>query len=462
MKKLAYRALSCLTIFSLIGLTVGCQTPGATNNGAQNTAASSSPSQKNAVTVDITNFAYNPGTLHIAKGTTVTWRNDDSVAHTVTSGSNQQPDGLFDSKNLATGQTFSYTFQKPGTYHYFCAYHPNMTGTVVVSNTSAASSNDNMSGMNMSGNDGMAGMNMMSSQRSTSSGKDNIAPLGTGWSGEPKQADDLRLLPYKMENGYKVFHLTAQPVWWQVKPGQKVEAWAYNGSVPGPEIKVDQGDKVKIVVENKLPEGTTIHWHGLDVPFAQDGTGGISQPDIKPGQTWTYTFTVTAPPGTYIYHSHPMNDMQKQEDMGLFGPFIVEPKGTDWQQVHPGYQDEYTLVVNDSSQFGYTINGLSFPATPVLPAKVGDKVLVHLINIGSMNHPMHLHGMHFQLINQDGYPLPAPVTMDTVDTAPGTTYDLSFVADQPGKWLFHCHIAAHVTDSKGNMTGMVTMFDVKN
>ena len=135
-----------------------------------------------------------------------------------------------------------------------------------------------------------------------------------------------------MENGYKVFHLTAQPVWWQVKPGQKVEAWAYNGSVPGPEIKVDQGDKVKIVVENKLPEGTTIHWHGLDVPFAQDGTGGISQPDIKPGQTWTYTFTVTAPPGTYIYHSHPMNDMQKQEDMGLFGPFIVEPKGTDWQQ----------------------------------------------------------------------------------------------------------------------------------
>ncbi|GMA50605.1 hypothetical protein GCM10025857_19620 [Alicyclobacillus contaminans] len=435
--------------FGLLGMTVGCQPQGASQQ-TDNTA-SSAPIQSHAVTVDIKNFAYSPETIHIMTGTTVTWRNDDSVSHTVTSGANQKADGVFDSKDMAHGQTFSYTFSKPGTYHYFCAYHPIMTGTVIVT-----------AGSSSSGADNMAGMNMSNASPSSGTEKYTIAPLGTGTSGEPKQADDLRLLPYTMEDGYKVFHLTAEPVWWQVKPGQKVEAWAYNGSVPGPEIKVDQGDKVKIVVTNKLPEGTTVHWHGLDVPFSQDGTGGVSQPDIKPGQTWTYTFTVTAPPGTYMYHSHPMTDMEKQEDMGLFGPFIVEPKGTGWTQVHPGYQDEYTLVVNDSPQFGYTINGLSYPATPVLPAKVGDKVLVHLVNIGSMNHPMHLHGMHFQLLEQDGYPLPAPQTMDTVDTAPGTTYDLAFVANQPGKWLFHCHITAHVTDSQGNMTGMITMFDVKN
>ncbi|MCL6637622.1 MAG: multicopper oxidase domain-containing protein [Alicyclobacillus sp.] len=147
--------------------------------------------------------------------------------------------------------------------------------------------------------------------------------------------------------------------------------------------------------------------------------------------------------------------------MGAFGPFIVEPKGTAWQQVHPGYQEEYTLVLNDSSQFGYTLNGLSYPATPVLPAQVGDKVLVHVINLGAMNHPMHMHGMHFQEIGQDGYPLPNPVMMDTIDTAPGTTYDLSFQMNQPGKWLFHCHILPHVTNGP-DMTGMITLFDVRN
>lgn len=436
MKKIFAHICFRFAIISLLGLAiVGCQT-------TSSKLTIPTKIQSGHVQVDIRNSAFSPSVIHVATGTTVTWKNDDSVSHTVTSKT-----GLFDSKDMYNGNTFSYTFKKAGTYPYVCIYHSMMTGTVVVSDTNTQNENSmDMGGM---------------SNTSTTNTKDKIAPLGTGTAGEPKQADDTRLLPYTMENGYKVFHLTAEPVWWQVKPGQKVEAWAYNGSVPGPEIKVNQGDKVKIIVKNGLPEGSTVHWHGLDVPFSQDGSGGFSQPDIKPGQTWTYTFTVTSPPGTYMYHSHPMKDMQKQEDMGLFGPFIVEPKGTGWNQVHPGYQDEYTLIVNDSPQFGYTINGLSYPATPVLPAKVGDKVLVHLINIGTMDHPMHLHGMHFQELNQDGYPLPQPVTMDTINTAPGTTYDLSFVANQPGKWLFHCHIAAHTTDSNGNMTGMITMFDVK-
>lgn len=434
-----------LAVLGLLGFTAGCQSPLSGNNKSNDTSVAASTVHGDTASVTISNSAFSPKVIHVDKGTTVTWKNDDAVSHTVTSKT-----GLFDSKDMHYGKTFSYTFTKPGTYDYYCVYHPGMVGTVVVSDTSAA----------QTGN--MSNMDMGATSTSTADSKDKIAPLGTGTNGEPKQADDLRLLPYTMENGYKVFHLTAEPVWWQVQPGKKVEAWAYNGTVPGPEIKVDQGDKVKIIVKNDLPEGTTVHWHGLDVPFKQDGSGGISQPDIKPGQTWTYTFTVNAPPGSYMYHSHPMKDMLKQEDMGLFGPFIVEPKGTGWKQVHPGYQDEYTLMVNDSPQFGYTINGLSYPATPVLPAKVGDKVLVHLINIGSMDHPMHLHGMHFQEINQDGYPLPSPITMDTINTAPGTTYDLSFVANQPGKWLFHCHITQHITDSNGNMSGMVTMFDVKN
>ncbi|WP_051344383.1 multicopper oxidase domain-containing protein [Alicyclobacillus herbarius] len=453
MKQHLYPALVVLTALGLAITTAGCQTTAATDHPTS-ASTSSVTTDKKQVTVKMSQLAYSPQTLHVTVGTTVTWRNDDTMAHTVTSGQQPHKDGRFDSGNLDPGQTFSYTFKKPGRYPYFCTYHPGMTGTVVVSQAVSDSQVETStnSGNQMAGN--------MDHSSAASDTPDHVAALGSGTQGEPKQPDDTYLLPYKMEHGYKVFHLTAEPVWWQVKPGEKVEAWAYNGSVPGPEIKVDQGDKVKIVVDNKLPEGTTVHWHGLDVPFSQDGTGGISQPDIKPGHTWTYSFTVKAPPGTYMYHSHPMKDMEKQEDMGLFGPFIVEPKGTGWKQVHPGYQREYTLVVNDSPQFGYTINGLSYPATPVLPAKVGDKVLVHLINIGSMDHPMHLHGMHFQWIEQDGRSLPQPMTIDTLNTAPGTTYDLSFVASQVGKWLFHCHITAHTTDSQGNMSGMITMFDV--
>ncbi|WEG14822.1 multicopper oxidase domain-containing protein [Pullulanibacillus sp. KACC 23026] len=386
------------------------------------------------VEVDMENMNFTPNVIYVTKGTTITWKNKDATPHNVTS--NQ---GLFQSKTMSQGDTFSYTFKKNGTYTYNCTFHPGMNGEVIVTDKKADQTSAASTGTKKS---------------------ETIAPLGTGTSGEVKQADDTRLLPYKMENGYKVFHLDAKPVYWEVKPGDKVEAWAYNGTVPGPEIKVNQGDKVKIIVKNDLPEGTTVHWHGLDVPFKQDGTGGISQPDIKPGESWTYKFTVNASPGTYMYHSHPMTDMLKQEQMGLFGSFIVEPKGTGWEQVHPGYQDEYTVVVNDSPQFGYTINGLSYPATPVMPVKLGDKVLVHIINIGSMVHPMHLHGMHFQEISQDGVPLPAPITMDTLSTSPGTTYDIAFTADQVGKWLFHCHITDHVVDQNGNMSGMITMFDV--
>lgn len=401
--------------------------------------------------------SFSPKVIYVTPGTTVTWVNDDIEPHDVTSDT-----GLFSSKGA---NTFSYTFDNPGTYNYHCAYHSalGMVGTVIVQNQSSSTSTTTSTSSTSS--DSTSSSNSSTSINSNISSKDNskpysIAPLGTGTDGEIKQADDTYLLPYKMENGYKVFHLDAKPVWWEVKPGKKVEAWAYNGTVPGPEIKVNQGDKVKIVVKNDLPEGTTVHWHGLDVPFAQDGVGGLSQPDIAPGQSWTYTFTINKTPGTYMYHTHPSKNLLKQENMGLFGPIIVEPKGTGWQQIHPGYQDEYTVFVNASPQFGYTINGLSFPATPTMPVTLGDKVLIHLLNIGSMYHPMHLHGQHFQEIAQDGVPLPSPITMDTISTAPGTTYDLSFNANQIGTWLFHCHIVNHVNDSNGNYTGMITKFKV--
>jgi FtsP/CotA-like multicopper oxidase with cupredoxin domain len=411
-----------------------------------------------STTIHIENMMFQPSVIHVPAGTTVVWKNEDTMTHTVTSGANDSNDNRFDSGDLQPGQTFSYTFQQPGSYAYFCDYHPMMQATVIVEKGNhakpSADTTGAAEGMNMSGS------TMSDSSSDGSTQGEHIAVLGTGTHGESKGPDGAFILPYQWQNGYKVFHLTAEPVWWKVKDGKVVEAWAFNGSVPGPEIRVNQGDKVKIVVTNKLPEDTTVHWHGLDVPFSQDGDGMFSQPGIHPGQTWTYEFTVHTPPGTYMYHSHPMNDMAKQERMGMFGPFIVEPKGTGWKQTHPGYQDEFTLVLNDSPQFGYTINGKSFPTTPVLKAKLGDKVLVHIANTGSMYHPMHLHGFHFQLIGQDGYPVPRPMWLDTLTVAPGATYDIAFTADQPGKWLFHCHIMDHVTEGT-QMSGMITMFDVK-
>jgi manganese oxidase len=293
------------------------------------------------------------------------------------------------------------------------------------------------------------------------SSTDKVQPLGTGSRGEPLLSEGLRLLPYTMEGGYKVFHLTAEPVWWDTGDGHKVEAWAYNGTVPGPEIQVDVGDKVKVVVNNQLPQGTTVHWQGLNVPFSQTGIGGLSQLDIAPSKSWTYQFTVRANPGAYLYRAEPSTDIQRQYGMGLWGPVIVEPKGTAWNHVRPGYNEEYTEVINDSGQLGFTLNGESFPATHTLTTYPGDKALIHLINLGSMEHPMHLHGMHFQEIAQDGDALPAPISMDTISTEPGTTYDIQLKPNNLGKWLFHCHIVDHVVDANGQMTGLVTFIDVK-
>jgi manganese oxidase len=454
------------------------------SNGNSALAASSNPTTNSpapaakTVQIQITNYSFTPTKITVPVGSTVVWTNNDLVVHSVTSG-NGKPTGLFD-HDIAPYATFSYTFTKPGTYPYYCKYH-SMTGSIIVSNqTSSSDGNSNgqgstnsttgngASGQSSGGSmgSGMGGMNMSGSGTGSGgvyglygSSKDTIAPIGTGSKGEPSLPDGMRLLPYTMQGGYKVFHLTAEPVWWEPSPGKKVEAWAYNGTVPGPEIRVNVGDKVKVIVTTKLPEGTTVHWHGLDVPFSQDGTGE-SQPDLKPGHSQTYTFTIDVPAGTYIYHSHPMDDMLRQDKLGLFGPFIVEPKGTGSNQTHPGYQREYTLVLNDSPQFGSTINGKLYPSTPVMKAKLGDHVLVHVVNIGSMDHPLSLDGMHFQEIEQDGYPLPAPVWMDTIDTQPGTTYDIQIKASSLGKWLLASSIPDQDTTSNGQLSGMAAILDV--
>ena len=261
-------------------------------------------------------------------------------------------------------------------------------------------------------------------------------------------------LAYELDGDTKVFRLTAEKVKWEVRPDEFKDAYAYNGTLPGPEIRVTEGDKVRIVVTNKLPESTAVHWHGLITPNAMDGVPYLTQPPIKTGETFTYEF-VAKPSGSHMYHSH--HNAMEQVGKGLLGAFIVEPKD---KSKYPRFDREYTMVLNDTIN-GFTLNGKSFPATQPLTAKLGERVLVRYMNEGLMNHPMHLHGMAMQVVAKDGYPLPMPYLCDTLDVAPGDRYDVIIEADNPGAWAFHCHTLSHA-ESPGGMFGLVTALIVED
>jgi FtsP/CotA-like multicopper oxidase with cupredoxin domain len=261
-------------------------------------------------------------------------------------------------------------------------------------------------------------------------------------------------LAYELDGDVKVFRLTCQTVRWEVRPDEYKDAYAYNGTLPGPEIRVTEGDTVRIVVTNALPESTAVHWHGLTTPNAMDGVPFITQPPIKPGETFTYEF-VAKPAGSHMYHSH--HNAMEQVGKGLLGPFIVEPRDTS---KYPSFDREYTLVLNDTL-LGFTFNGKSFPATQPLAAKLGERVLVRYMNEGLMNHPMHLHGMAMQVVAKDGYLLPSPYFCDNLDIAPGDRYDVIIAADNPGVWAFHCHTLSHAEAPTG-MFGLVTALIVED
>lgn len=264
-------------------------------------------------------------------------------------------------------------------------------------------------------------------------------------------------LEYEMDGDVKVFNLTCDVVEdWEFQPGKTTEAWTYNGVTPGPEIRVTEGDRVRIHVTNNLKESTAVHWHGLMLPFDQDGVPFITQDPIKPGTDFTYEFDIReGNAGSHMYHSH--YNAAKQVTMGMLGAFIVEPKDP---ATRPEFDVEYTMILNDGPIGGYSINGKSFPATQPLTAKKGEKVLVRYMNEGLMIHPMHLHGMPQLVVAQDGWLLPQPYLCDTLNIAPGQRFEVIVEATEVGTWAFHCHILSHA-ESEHGMFGMVTALIVE-
>ncbi|HKG95269.1 MAG TPA: multicopper oxidase domain-containing protein [Gemmatimonadaceae bacterium] len=252
----------------------------------------------------------------------------------------------------------------------------------------------------------------------------------------------------KIVGGVKVFELTAKELQWETKPGKKVLAWAYNGQVPGPQIRVREGDRVRLVLKNELPESTAVHFHGVELPNDQDGVPFITQPPVKPGESYTYEFTAPNP-GSHMYHSH--HNAAKQVGLGLLGAFIIEPKR---KRAIENVDVDFVMILNDGMH-GYTLNGKDFPATEPVVAKLGQKVRIRFMNEGMMIHPMHLHGMHMTVIDKDGWPQPAPWKCDTLNVAPGERWDVVVNCNNPGVWAFHCHILPHAESDHG-MFGMVT------
>jgi manganese oxidase len=265
---------------------------------------------------------------------------------------------------------------------------------------------------------------------------------------QPKTVRGGQRMDYTLQDGIKVFDVTAKKVQWEVTPGEMVEAYTYNGVVPGPEIRVTEGDKVRIHLKNDLgDEATAIHFHGLIIPNAMDGVPFITQPPVNPGATFTYDF-IARNPGSHMYHSHLNSAFQVTK--GLLGAFIIEPKD---KSAYPAFDKEYTLILGDGP-LGYTLNGHGFPGTEVLTANKGEKLLVRFMNEGLMIHPMHLHGMPMTIVAQDGYVNP-PYRCDTVNVAPGQRIDALVECTEAGAWAFHCHILAHAESEMG-MFGMVT------
>jgi plastocyanin len=285
-----------------------------------------------------------------------------------------------------------------------------------------------------------------------------IAAVEAG-EGDPERSlgDGTELAPYTEDGGVKVFRLTMAPTTVETEPGVTKQAYAFNGVVPGPVLRVNEGDKVRIIVDNELPFGTGVHWHGMILPNDQDGVPGITQRDIEPGQRYIYDWTAIAP-GTHWYHTHSSG---RHIGKGLYGALEVIPASGDL----PSDRD-YRIMIGDTD-LGFVLNGKSFPATVPLAAMVGERVRIRVINAGDQVHSMHLHGVPFDVVAQDGNPLPSPVRMDTVTVSPAQTYDLVAEPVNPGKWLFHCHNFAHSHKSMdehppgdSGMTGMVTILDV--
>lgn len=278
----------------------------------------------------------------------------------------------------------------------------------------------------------------------------------------------------------KEFTLVADVTEWEITDGVTTSAFVFNGQTPAQTIRVTEGDWVRITVVNNISQPTSVHWHGLHVPFGMDGVPPLTQEEIQPGEAFVYEFLANHA-GTFMFHSHATEHSIEQIDRGLYGMFIIDPQDSAG---HPEYDRDFSLMIGawnvmsgddhammeggmdagpmteggHAMDYNYwTINGKSYPDTETLTVSEGDRVRIRLANITNANHPMHLHGHDFRVIAEDGHPLSEPRIVNTLDIAPGKTYEIDFVADNPGVWVFHCHELHHTANDGVEPGGMIVV-----
>jgi FtsP/CotA-like multicopper oxidase with cupredoxin domain len=266
-------------------------------------------------------------------------------------------------------------------------------------------------------------------------------------------------LPHRMVGGVKEFHLVAEPIEHEFAPGTRAKCWGYNGSTPGPTIEATEGDRVRILVTNRLPEHTSVHWHGILLPSGMDGVGGLSQPHIKPGETYAYEFTLRQH-GTHMYHPHA--DEMVQLAVGMMGLFIIHPKAGEVQPVdrdyafllhnwalHPGTWRPDPSVMQEFDL--WTFNSKVFPAIEPIVARTGERVRIRIGNLSMWNHPVRMHGPRFDVTGGDGGRWPRTQWRSEVTelVSVGQTRDIEFVA-LPGDWALHCHMSHHTMNAMGH------------
>jgi FtsP/CotA-like multicopper oxidase with cupredoxin domain len=278
-------------------------------------------------------------------------------------------------------------------------------------------------------------------------------------------------LPWRMNNGVKEFHLVAEPVVREFAPGMKANLWGYNGQSPGPTIEVVEGDRVRIFVTNRLPEETSIHWHGQRLPNGMDGVTGLTQPGIPPGKTFVYEFQAKRP-GTFMYHPHA--DEMVQMAMGMMGFWVTHPKNIDFMKVDRDFvfllgnydiePGSYTPKTSTMLDFNlWTINTRVFPGVDSMNVRQGDRVRIRMGNLTMTNHPFHLHGHEFVTTGTDGgWIRPESRWPEvTMDFGVGQMRAIEFDATEPGDWPFHCHKSHHTMNAMGHKVPTMIGVDQK-
>jgi len=436
-------AALCVALFSLRDSGSGS---GASGGGGGGGATK-------VVNVTLKDFAFDPATVTIpTAGATIHLMNGGSVTHNF-----QVADLSIKSIDINAGQSYDLTIPATpaGTYKIICPQPGHegagMVGSLVVSDTAGASTGGGTPTTVVTGHDASSNSAMDAKMLAAA----QLYPAKTAGHG-----GELATFTQGAD-GFKEFIVDAKVVDWEVEPGKIVKAWTYNGVVPAPEIHVNSGDKVRIILKNDLPQSTSLHFHGIQVPNVMDGVDPYTEAPTVPGGQHVYEF-VAKGPAVGIYHSH--HNAQEQIPNGMFGAFTIDEMPMPQKLIDKGYPATPTkkinLVLNDAGVIGLSLNGKSFPATEPYTIRVGETIQVNYMNEGLLVHPMHLHQPIGWIIAKDGVPLDVPTPTDTILVAPGERYTVVYMGVEPGVWAWHCHILTHAETADG-MRYMVTALIVE-